>query len=288
MSETAIAVEGLRKHFVLPLTRKHVQVLESLSFSVERGSIVGFLGANGAGKTTTLKIILGLIFQDAGQVKLFNQDHRKIELKERIGFLTERPYFYDYLTVREFLEFTSQLFSEKKKLRAIDDLLADVGLQHAADRPMRRFSKGMLQRAGIAQALLNNPDLLILDEPMSGLDPDGRAEMAEIIRRAHQRGATILFSSHTLPDVESLCDRVIMIDKGHLVFESSIEDLLDKETKGFELRLQGDAHAKAVGSLDELQRAIDEARREKRAVEHVRALRPTLEEIFLKYKRSQK
>jgi ABC-type multidrug transport system ATPase subunit len=112
--------------------------------------------------------------------------------------------------------------------------------------------------------------------------------MAEIIRRAHQRGATILFSSHTLPDVESLCDRVIMIDKGHLVFESSIEDLLDKETKGFELRLQGDAHAKAVGSLDELQRAIDEARREKRAVEHVRALRPTLEEIFLKYKRSQK
>jgi ABC-2 type transport system ATP-binding protein len=290
----AIEVVNLKKNFVLPLTRKRIKALDGLSFSLREGGIVGFLGANGAGKTTTLKIILRLIFPDSGDVRIFGQSNSNFDLKKDIGFLTERPYFYDHLTGREFLRFCAQLFGTKEALQRVEPLLEEVGLTHGADRSLRRYSKGMLQRIGIAQALINNPKLLILDEPMSGLDPDGRAEISKIIARAHQKGTTVIFSTHLLPDVESLCDRVVMIDKGRLVVESSVADLIGSQSKGFKLEIRrpsndyGSLEKFEFNSEEELQHSIDKFRKEGARISTVLPLRPTLEEVFLKLKKEQR
>jgi ABC-2 type transport system ATP-binding protein len=284
----AIEVTGLSKSFVLPLTRRRVAALHNLSFTVKKGGLVGFLGANGAGKTTTLKIILRLVYADQGSVKIFGESHNNISVKNRIGFLTERPYFYDYLTGREFLSFCAKLFKKADALKRIEPLLEEVGLTHAADRPLRRYSKGMLQRIGIAQALINEPELLILDEPMSGLDPDGRAEVSKIISRCNKRGVTVLFSTHLLPDVETLCDRVIMIDHGKLIVESAVSDLLESQTKGYllEVKRENQHITSSLHFTDEasLQRAIDEERKIKSKIIKVMPERPSLEEVFLKLK----
>ncbi|MDZ4677825.1 MAG: ABC transporter ATP-binding protein [Oligoflexia bacterium] len=284
----AIEVSGLAKNFILPLTRRRVPALKDLSFSVKAGGLVGFLGANGAGKTTTLKIILRLIFADHGEVKIFGKNHNDLSVKNKIGFLTERPYFYDYLTGREFLTFCAKIFKKKDILKRIDPLLEEVGLSHAADRPLRRYSKGMLQRIGIAQALVNDPELLILDEPMSGLDPDGRSEVSKIIASCNKRGVTVMFSTHLLPDVETLCDRVIMIDHGKLIVESAVTDLLESQTKGFTLEIKkaGQNQNLSFNFEDDasLQAAIDQARKEQSRIIKVLPQRPSLEEVFLKLK----
>jgi ABC-2 type transport system ATP-binding protein len=207
-----------------------VQAVSNLSFEIQEGQLVGFLGANGAGKTTTLKMIMGLIHPSAGEINLFGKSHKDISVREQIGFLTERPYFYDYLTGFEFLKFISQLFSKEIPVSKLHELLEKVGLGEAKDRQLRKYSKGMLQRVGIAQALLNDPKLLIFDEPMSGLDPDGRIELMDIIRDCHKGGATILFSTHILNDVEVLCNQVVMVDKGRLLVHSSVQDLLKQHS----------------------------------------------------------
>ncbi len=283
-----IEIQNLVKNFVLPFTRKRIRALDSLSFSVQEGGIVGFLGANGAGKTTALKCILQLIFPDSGKIQIYGKEQSGQNLKSKIGFLTERPYFYDHLTGREFLKFCAQLYNSGEALSRVEPLLEEVGLGDRADRHLRKFSKGMLQRIGIAQALINDPKILILDEPMSGLDPDGRAEMSKIISKAHRRGATILFSTHLLPDVENLCERVIMIDNGKLVIESSVTELLSSHTSGYllEFRKNQKIENKTFLTDSELQAGIDEVRKQGMTIERVAPIRPSLEEVFLKLKRA--
>jgi ABC-2 type transport system ATP-binding protein len=287
-SQAIIEVTDLVKDFILPLSRRKVRSIDGLSFKVEEGGIVGFLGANGAGKTSTIKIIMDLIFPTSGTVKIFGVDHSVSSVKQNIGFLTERPYFYDYLTAREFLKFCAGLFKDSEAFKRIDPLLEEVGLAHAADRPLRRFSKGMLQRVGIAQALINNPKLIILDEPMSGLDPDGRADISRIIENSNKRGATVFFSTHLLPDVEHLCDRVIMINKGKLVVESRVSDLLSGQSKGFVLEVHTkqsqfkDIIKSTFSTEIELQKGISDTLKEGNHIFRVSPGRPTLEEVYLK------
>jgi ABC-2 type transport system ATP-binding protein len=209
-----------------------VTAVEGLSLEVRRGEVFGFLGPNGAGKTTTIKMLMGLIYPTSGAAWLFGQKLGDSQAKARLGFLPESPYFYDYLTSREFLGFYGHLFGlwGVGLNRRIDELLELVGMTHAKDLQLRKFSKGMLQRVGIAQALINDPELVVLDEPMSGLDPIGRKEVRDLIFRLKESGKTVMFSSHILHDAEMLCDRVAMIMKGKLVACGHVADLIERGT----------------------------------------------------------
>ncbi len=224
----AIAVEGLSKTFRPPFRLKKVRAVRSVSFTVTPGEVFGFLGPNGAGKTTTIKVLTGLIRPTAGRVAVLGGPPTSIEVKARVGFLPEQPYFYDYLKPTELLDIFGRLFGMDRSTRhrRIHELLDLVGLAHAKDRTLRKFSKGMLQRVGLAQALLNDPDLLILDEPLSGLDPIGRKEVADLIASLKAGGKTIFFSSHILADIERLCDRVVILDRGEMKAEGRLDDLL--------------------------------------------------------------
>lgn len=212
-----------------------------VSFAVHPGEVFGLLGPNGAGKTTTLKILLGMLHPGAGTVRLFGRDARDVETRRRLGYLTEQPYYYDYLTAREFLDLCGVLCGlgrTERASRAVR-LLEQVGLAADADVRLRRFSKGMLQRLGLAQALLHDPPLLILDEPMSGLDPLGRSLVRDLMFQLRQAGKTILFSSHILPDVETLCDRVAVLAAGRVVAEGRVTDLAAASDTGFEILAAG-------------------------------------------------
>ena len=229
-SEFVVQTEQLSKIFRVGFWGKRVTAVEGLNLEVRRGEVFGFLGPNGAGKTTTLKILMGLIYPTSGQAWLFGRELGDLQTKARLGFLPESPYFYDYLTSREFLGFYGHLFGLWGKVldKRIDELLELVGMTHAKDLQLRKFSKGMLQRVGIAQALINDPELVVLDEPMSGLDPIGRKEVRDLILGLKESGKTVLFSSHILHDAEVLCDRVAMILKGRLVACGRVTDLLDQ------------------------------------------------------------
>lgn len=229
-ADLVVQTEQLSKIFRVGFWGKRVTAVEGLNLEVRRGEVFGFLGPNGAGKTTTLKMLMGLIYPTSGQAWLFGQDLGDPQTKARLGFLPESPYFYDYLTSREFLGFYGHLFGLWGAVldKRIDELLELVGMMHAKDLQLRKFSKGMLQRVGIAQALINDPELVVLDEPMSGLDPIGRKEVRDLILRLKESGKTVLFSSHILHDAEVLCDRVAMILKGRLVACGRVTDLLDQ------------------------------------------------------------
>jgi len=229
-SDLVVQTEQLSKIFRVGFWGKRVTAVDGLNLEVRRGEVFGFLGPNGAGKTTTLKMLMGLIYPTSGHAWLFGQDLGGPQTKARLGFLPESPYFYDYLTSREFLGFYGHLFGLWGAVldRRIDELLELVGMTHAKDLQLRKFSKGMLQRVGVAQALINDPELVVLDEPMSGLDPIGRKEVRDLILRLKDSGKTVLFSSHILHDAEVLCDRVAMILKGHLVACGRVTDLLDQ------------------------------------------------------------
>jgi ABC-2 type transport system ATP-binding protein len=229
-SDLAVQTEQLSKIFRVGFWGKRVTAVESLNLEVRPGEVFGFLGPNGAGKTTTLKMLMGLIYPTSGKARLFGRDLGDPQTKARLGFLPESPYFYDYLTSREFLGFYGHLFGLWGAVldRRIDELLELVGMTHAKDLQLRKFSKGMLQRVGVAQALINDPELVVLDEPMSGLDPIGRKEVRDLILRLKESGKTVLFSSHILHDAEVLCDRVAMILKGRLVACGRVNDLLDQ------------------------------------------------------------
>ena len=207
-----------------------VKALTGLSLEVKQGEIFGFLGPNGAGKTTTLKILMGLVRPTSGKAEIFGTSVTVAAARRRIGFLPEAPYFYDYLTAEEFLEFYGGLGGLDRKSIAprIGELLELVGLAEARTRQLRKFSKGMLQRIGLAQALIHDPDLVVLDEPMSGLDPVGRKQIRDLILNLRDRGKTVFFSSHIIPDVEMLCDRVAVIMKGGLVAVGRVEDLVHR------------------------------------------------------------
>ena len=238
-----IKTENLTKEFKasFSIRRKHIRALDNLNIEIERGEIFGYLGPNGAGKTTTFKLLLGLIFPTSGTAWVLGKNIREVRFKREVGFLPEQPYFYDYLSGEEFLDFYAQLFQFDKKTRKrkIHSLLEAVGLEDAASIQLRRFSRGMLQRIGIAQALVNDPELLILDEPLSGLDPVGRREIRNIILKLRSQGRTVVFSSHVLSDVEAICDRVGILMRGQLQRVERLDLFLNIEVESLELAVSG-------------------------------------------------
>lgn len=223
-----LQIQGLSKEYCLGFRRRRVTTLDRLDLEIESGEIFGFLGPNGAGKTTTIKIILGLLHPTAGRAWIWGRSIDEVEVKQDVGYLPESPFFYEYLTAEEFLVFYGQLFgmSGKGLARKVDELLDLVSMTHVRALPLRKFSKGMLQRVGIAQALINDPKLVILDEPMSGLDPIGRRDVRDIILRLRDSGKTIFFSTHILPDVEMICDRIAILVKGQLRAVGTVQDLV--------------------------------------------------------------
>ncbi|MEW6686030.1 MAG: ABC transporter ATP-binding protein [Candidatus Edwardsbacteria bacterium] len=236
-----IKTEALSKEYKTHFWSKRATVLNNLNLEVEEGEIFGFLGPNGAGKTTTIKILLNIIYPTSGKAWLFEKDVKEAEIKKEVGFMPENPYFYEYLTAEEFLDFYGRLFgfSKKERQKKIEELLELVELKDVRDLPLRKFSRGMLQRIGIAQALMNNPKLVILDEPLSGLDPLGRKDIKDLILKLKKEGKTIFFSSHILPDAEMLCDRVGIIVKGKLLSVGRLDELLSAKVKSIELTVAG-------------------------------------------------
>lgn len=227
----AIVVEGLTKIYkpMWPWL-KETTVLSNVSLSVGQGEIFGFLGHNGAGKTTTMKVLLGLVRPTCGRIELLGAPADNVAVHARIGYLPETPYFYDYLTAEEFLRFYGRLagLPRERLQQRVPQLLERVGLMEARHRPLRKFSKGMLQRIGLAQALIHDPELIILDEPMSGLDPLGRKEVRDLILSLRDQGKTVFFSSHIVSDVEMICDRVGILAKGRMLTSGRIEDLVNE------------------------------------------------------------
>jgi ABC-2 type transport system ATP-binding protein len=301
-----LSVDQLAKTFRKPFTtsRRKVEAVRGISLSVERGQIFGFLGPNGAGKTTTIKMLTGLITPTSGRATILGKDVPSPEAMGSVGFLPENPYVYPYLTPREFVSLCGRLNGmggadfQKKVERVIDR----VGIGYAIDRPVRALSKGMLQRTGLAAALVHDPELLILDEPMSGLDPVGRKEVRDLIVEEAHAKKTIFFSSHILSDVEMLCDAVCILRKGEVVANGTISELLDKGVRRSEITLTGapDDMADEVAKLatqtqrvgktlvvevqgdDAVQgvlaRALDRGVR----IESVTPKRETLEDIFVR------
>jgi ABC-2 type transport system ATP-binding protein len=218
MSDIVLRADGLAKTFHLGFFRKRVEAVKEASFDVRRGEVFGYLGPNGSGKTTTLKMLMGLVFPSRGRAEVLGRPVPNREAKRRLGYLPESPYFYEYLTPEEFLDLAGALSDvpRRERRKRADGLIARVGLDHARGRPLRKFSKGMLQRIGIAQALMGDPELVVLDEPMTGLDPIGRKEIRDLMLELKREGRTVLYSTHILPDVEMTCDRVAMIFAGRI------------------------------------------------------------------------
>jgi ABC-2 type transport system ATP-binding protein len=241
-SASAVSITGLQKSYRIGhIFQQRKPVLHGLTFDVQRGEVFGYLGPNGSGKTTTLKILNGLLFPDAGEVRVLGRALSDRAWRFKAGYLPEHPYLYDYLTVREYLDYVGRLFGLAAPVRSerTRRLLALVGLERSADLALRRFSKGMVQRAGLAQALVNDPELVILDEPMSGLDPIGRRLVRNIILDLKKAGKTILFSTHILTDAETLCDRVGVLRAGHLVDVGRLADILRLDVAHMEILMSG-------------------------------------------------
>ncbi len=225
---SAISVEGLVKDFKGDFWKPKVRVLHGIDLEVRKGVLFGFIGPNGAGKSTTIKVLLDILRPTSGKVELFGMPPSDRGARAKIGFLPENPFFYDYLTGREFLDFYASMFPMTKgeRKRRVDYLIDRVGLSHAADRALRKYSKGMLQRIGIAQAIVNDPELVILDEPMTGLDPMGRRDVRELILDLNAQGKTVFFSTHILSDAEEICDQVALVVKGKVRASGNLSELL--------------------------------------------------------------
>lgn len=226
---TVVEINNLTKDYEVGFLRKRkVRALDGLSLTVNQGEIFGFLGANGAGKTTTLKLLMRLIFPSEGTARILDRDIADVSMHARIGYLPENPYFYDYLTALEFLNFCGEIFGLSKSDRNTrsKQLLSRVKLEESKwNTQLRKFSKGMLQRVGLAQALINSPEVVFLDEPMSGLDPIGRREVRDLIAALRQEGKTVFMCSHILSDIEVLCDRVAILKGGRLAQVGSLAEL---------------------------------------------------------------
>src|SRR5918999_683261 len=228
-----VEITNLTKDYEVGFWRKRkVRALDGLSLSIDGGQIFGFLGANGAGKTTTLKLLMRVIFPTTGGARILDHDIQDVRMHERIGYLPENPYFYDYLTAREFLDYCAEIFgypAAERKKRA-GDLLARVRLDEKRwNTQLRKFSKGMLQRVGLAQSLVNDPEIVFLDEPMSGLDPIGRREVRDLIASLRAAGKTVFMCSHILSDIEVLCDRIAILKRGRLSVVGYLDELRSSE-----------------------------------------------------------
>lgn len=300
-----VEIENLTKDYEVGFWRKRkVRALDGLSLKVEPRQIFGFLGANGAGKTTTLKLLMRLIFPTAGRASILGQDINDISMHQRIGYLPENPYFYDYLTPREFLDYSGQLFgldSATRKRRA-EELLTRVHLdQKSWDRQLRKLSKGMLQRVGLAQALINDPEIVFLDEPMSGLDPVGRREVRDLIASLRTEDKTVFMCSHILSDIEVLCDNVAILKQGRLAHAGSLNELRAREANLIEIVAVGANEAVLIENLDgnaqvlidasglriqvhnekEIDAVIAAVRKANGKLVSVQPVRQSLEELFL-------
>jgi ABC-2 type transport system ATP-binding protein len=234
----ALATHELSKDYAVGFWKKRrYRALDRLTLAIEPGEVFGFLGPNGAGKTTTLKLLMQLVFPTSGSAELLGRPLGDLEAKRKIGYLPEHPYFYDYLTGEELVSYFAGLFgyAGAERRRRVDRLLDEVGIGAERRLQLRRYSKGMLQRVGLAQALVNDPELVILDEPMSGLDPLGRREVRALILRLRDRGCTVFFSSHVLSDAEALCGRVAILAKGRLLGVDRLSGVSALQAQGWEL-----------------------------------------------------
>src|SRR5271165_5065202 len=297
----AIEIIGLEKTYMVGFWHKRPKrALHPLHLTIEDGEIFGFLGPNGAGKTTTLKMLMGLVFPTAGTARILGRDWTDPEVKAQIGFLPEQPYFYDHLTAHELLDYYGQLSGVPAKQRKprVEEVLSRVGLADIKGLQLRKFSKGMLQRVGIAQAILHDPKLVFFDEPMSGLDPMGRREVRDLMEQLKHEGKTVFFSTHILSDAEALCDRVAIIHKGELKVTGAVTDLTSSVQGKVEVIWQGTqipASMKALGAechvtgdtvravIDENQQdaAIDALRRERLRLIALTPVRTSLEAYFV-------
>jgi ABC-2 type transport system ATP-binding protein len=297
----ALVIRDLYKKFQVGFIPKKVQALNGVSMEVEAGEIFGLLGPNGAGKTTTIKCILNLIHPDSGTIELLGDRISSSKAKSRIGFLSENPYVYEFLTGREYLIFAAKLHGYDTSVcrKKADELLNFFHLTDAAGRPLRKYSKGMLQRLGLAQALVNDPEFLIMDEPMSGLDPLGRKEVRDLLLSLRDRGKTLLFSSHILADAEMICDRVAILINGKVVTIGKLQELM-KKIEGYEVTLRNArqtvlehvphqliTHTDStflvqVPSVAEVEAILSLSRTHEFEIESIVPQRQTLEELYLK------
>lgn len=298
----AIEISGLAKTYTAGFLRKReVRALLPLNLSVEDGEVFGYLGANGAGKTTTLKLLMGIVFPTAGSARILGFDYRDPRVRAQIGFLPEQPYFYDHLTAGELLEYYAQLSGvpAAERKRRVPLMLERVGLPHVGSLPLRKFSKGMMQRVGIAQAILHDPKVVFLDEPMSGLDPIGRREVRDLMQGLKDEGKTIFFSTHILSDAEALCDRVAVLHQGELRCVEKVGELITAKHDRMELLWQGDAaltkdftalgaecrvtgdQVRTVVPEAKLGAALDLLRNNRARLISVTPVRTTLEDYFL-------
>lgn len=238
-ADHVLVVDRLAKVFKKPFSGKKVEAVRGISLEVKRGQIFGFLGPNGAGKTTTIKMLTGLIAPTSGRASILGKEVPSPEAMGSVGFLPENPYVYPYLTPREFVSLCGRLngMGGARLQQATTSILERVGIAYAMDRPVRNLSKGMVQRTGLAAAMVHNPELLILDEPMSGLDPVGRKEVRDLIVEEAQANKTVFFSSHILSDVEMLCDAVCILRKGEVVVSGTIAELVDKGVRRSEITI---------------------------------------------------
>src|SRR5882762_4387007 len=297
----AIEILGIEKTYSVGFWRKQPRhALKPLHLSVEEGEVFGFLGPNGAGKTTTLKLLMGLMYPTAGSARILGMEINDPRMKAQIGFLPEQPYFYDYLTAAELLDYYGRLsgLPAKDLPRLTAAVLDRVGLASAGNMQLRKFSKGMLQRAGIAQAILHDPKVVFLDEPMSGLDPMGRREVRDLMAQLKHEGKTVFFSTHILSDAEALCDRVAVIHQGELRGVGAVADLTSQvhgkveivwhghavpaamKTLGAECHVTGDT-TRATLPEENQDLAIDALRRDKLRLVSVTPVRATLEQYFV-------
>lgn len=261
MPEAALEVTSLSKSYPVGhlFARRARPVLVDLSLTVARGEVFGYLGPNGSGKTTTLKVLMGLLRPEGGSVRILGRPLADRSWRSQVGYLPEHPYLYDYLTAREYLDYVGRLFglgASARRARA-EELLKLVGLSRAGNLPMRRFSKGMTQRAGLAQALVNDPEMVFLDEPMSGLDPLGRRLVRDLIVDLKARGKTVFFSTPILPDAETLCDRVAVLRGGRLLQVGRLDEILRLDVSHMEVLVSGVDPARLI-SLGCPQRAVGE------------------------------
>lgn len=261
-SEVIVEIDGLTKDYEVGFVKKKkVRALDHLTLEVRRGEIFGFLGPNGAGKTTTLKLLTRLIYPTEGTARILGRPIDDVATRSRVGYLSENPYFYDYLSGRELLEYTAALFGvPREKARSHSDELLDlVGLEREqADRQLRKYSKGMLQRIGIAQALVNDPEIVFMDEPMSGLDPIGRREVRDLLLSLRAKNKTVFFSSHILSDVEALCDRAAVLSRGKLVRCGTVQELAGGQDSALEVVAIG-VDASEVGRFSDSMSTLESA-----------------------------
>lgn len=297
----AIETFALEKQYRVGFWKKKPkQALHPLTLSVEEGEVFGFLGPNGAGKTTTLKLLMRLIFPSGGSARILGKDIGDESAKKDVGFLPEQPYFYDHLTARELLEYYAELsgVDARERSQRVQTIIGRVGLADSSNTQLRKFSKGMLQRVGIAQAIIHNPKLIFLDEPMSGLDPIGRREVRDLIQSLKEEGRTIFFSTHILSDAETLCDRVGVINQGKLRGIGVLADLAREVSGKTELLWEGEGARAGIEALGgrahstsgtirvvlpetKLDAAIDAIRAGGGKIISVTPVRVTLEEFFL-------